>query len=147
VDGEPAHSQVPVPVQDTDAGARLQKLPSPEGPAEDSVGEGSEGDREGEGLIQRSGTSSPMQGVLDFLSTTEVGRLVLAPAKKTKRRSRNSRSGEKEKRSWRSGGGFPLSFLVFPLSLLFLSFVISLVRPSTFGRPWAEATYNVPSAD
>lgn len=52
VDGEPAHCPVPVvPIQYPYAGARLQQLSPLEGPAEDYVGDGVEGDRKGEGLV------------------------------------------------------------------------------------------------
>jgi hypothetical protein len=86
VDGERAYRWVlVVPVRDPDTRARPQKLPALEGPAEEPVGGGPEGDREGGRIGSRSGTSSPTercsQAILDFLSTTDVGRgLVPVPA-------------------------------------------------------------------
>ena len=49
-----------------------------EGPAEDIVGRGVEGGGEGEEIRNHLANSGYSQVVLDFLSTTDVGRLVSA---------------------------------------------------------------------
>jgi len=66
-------------VSNANGGPPPQGVPRMEGPAEDCVGRGAEGDREEEGPIRdllADGRCS--KAVLDFLSTTDVGRLVPA---------------------------------------------------------------------
>jgi len=77
MDEEPTHSQVLlVPVQEPDAGSRLQEFHPLEGSAEDTVGEGSGGGWEVEGTVQIRDLLAEArcnQAALDFLSTTDVG--------------------------------------------------------------------------
>ena len=66
-----------VPLLEPDPGSSLQGVAGVEGAAEDTVGGGAEGDWEVEGSVEdqrspRRGRCS--QAVLDFLSTTDVGR-------------------------------------------------------------------------
>jgi len=56
VDKESAHPSVlVVPVPDADPGALIQGVPRVEAPAEDPVGSGVEGDREGEEPVEDPG--------------------------------------------------------------------------------------------
>jgi len=71
-----------VPLQDPDAVARPSKLPPLEGPAGDSVSDGAEGDRRGKHrfrIRRLLADARRSQAVLDFPSTTNVGRRVPAP--------------------------------------------------------------------
>ena len=73
---EPPHSSVP----DADKGPPLQEMSRVEG-TEDAVGGGAEGNWEVEELVHDPGSPAGKrcsQAVLDFLSTTDVGRLVSA---------------------------------------------------------------------
>jgi hypothetical protein len=84
VDGEPAHHQVlVVPVQDPGAGGCLQELPPFEGPAEDPVVEGAEGEWKRKGSVHDPGPPRRCEvqpGSSGLLSTTDMGRRVPAPA-------------------------------------------------------------------
>ena len=89
---------------------RCSTVPRVEGPAEDPVGRGAEGDREVEVPVHNSGTSLPTGGaarryVLDFLSTTDPmweGWFRLRRARGVRRQSGSGESGERGKWS-RSG--------------------------------------------
>jgi len=67
-----------VPVPEPGSGAPLQGVSGVEGPAEDPVGGGAEGDWEAEGTVEDLGPpgGEVRAWVLDFLSTMYVGRRV-----------------------------------------------------------------------
>jgi hypothetical protein len=88
-----------VPIQDPDTGARLQKLLPLEGPAEGSVDEGSEGDREGKDRSKIRDLLADVrcsQAALDYLSTTDAG---TAPAEDDAQ-SEASEWERRERREW-----------------------------------------------
>jgi hypothetical protein len=71
-----------MPVHDTHAGTRLQKLPPLKGPAQDSVGGGAEGDREGKDQFEIRDLSRMRGAARRYWtsSSPRKGRLVPPPA-------------------------------------------------------------------
>ena len=151
-------------VQDTGAGLTLQGVPRVEGSAEDPVGRGAGRKREGKSRFKIQDLLADercSQVVLDILSTTDVGRLVLAEKdagsevseweRRERRELEEERRGGRRRRSWVPRGGtavVPAHTLPHGVrrqrgegSLSFvLSFGISLVRDIhiLLGQAWAE---------
>jgi len=102
-----AHCSVLVlPVPDAVTGLSLQGVPQVEDPAEDPVGRGLGEMWEGEEPVQVRGLLSDgrcSQAVLDFLSTTDVGRLAPtgedAGSEVSEREIRERREGKEERRT------------------------------------------------